>query len=172
MPPHPGAILLHLWAAGPPPEEAPPHPRYISGPPAIPPNDPAPDPTPGSINACSRPPAARPPSMHLSILGWGLGWGRWGGALAAQKCNAGGGVPPPEGVRVAHKCNKMAPGWGVTSAPLRRGDDGGRWGDAGGDDGGFLAIVATNRLELYDSVDHIKHVSPSVRCSVILFPFL
>ena len=44
-------------------------------------------------------PAAHPPSMHLSILRWGQGWGRWGGSLAAQKCNAGGGVPPLEGVR-------------------------------------------------------------------------
>ena len=42
--------------------------------------------------------AAGDGSMHLSILRWGQGWGRWVGSLATQKCNAGGGVPAPAGV--------------------------------------------------------------------------
>ena len=125
VPPHPGAICYIRGLPGPLPEEATPRPRYISGPPALPPNDPTPDPTSGSNNACSGGGRRAGRSMHLSILGRGLGRGRWGGSLAAQKCNAGGGVPPPEGVRGPINVTKWPPGGGAPHHPvtLFRGGD-------------------------------------------------
>ena len=38
-------------------------------------------------------PAARPPSMHLSILRWGLGWGRAGIAGGLVMYQGWGGTP-------------------------------------------------------------------------------
>ena len=72
-----GHALVHFQTPRDPPQRSPVRPHHRP---------------PPKMDKCMLPSAAaRPLSMHLSILWWGQGWDCWGASLAAQKCNARGG---------------------------------------------------------------------------------
>jgi hypothetical protein len=55
-------------------------------------------------------PAARPPSMRLSILRWVLRWGLTGDRWGAYKCNTGcGWYPPGQFNEIYHGCPPPPP---------------------------------------------------------------